>query len=94
MINKKEVERYLGYGKNIPDERTTELIEECIRQIEKIAQPRSIYRIFDLKLKEAEKGADQYHRTHPSDCGRSICGHRSGGNEDAEQKSGKKLKRL
>ena len=52
MINKKEVERYLGYGKNIPDERTTELIEECIRQIEKIAQPRSIYRIFDLKLKE------------------------------------------
>ena len=39
MINKKEVERYLGYGKNIPDERTTELIEECIRQIEKIAQP-------------------------------------------------------
>ena len=52
MINKKEVERYLGYGKNNPDERTTELIEECIRQIEKIAQPRSIYRIFDLKLKE------------------------------------------
>lgn len=52
MINKKEVEWYLGYGKNIPDERTTELIEECIRQIEKIAQPRSIYRIFDLKLKE------------------------------------------
>lgn len=52
MINKKEIERYLGYGKNIPDERTTELIEECIRQIEKIAQPRSIYRIFDLKLKE------------------------------------------
>ena len=52
MINKKEVERYLGYGKNIPDERTTELIEECIRQIEKIAQPRSIYRIFDLNLKE------------------------------------------
>ena len=24
MINKKEVERYLGYGKNNPDERTTE----------------------------------------------------------------------
>ena len=71
MINKKEVERYLGYGKNNPDERTTELIEECIRQIEKIAQPRSIYRIFDLKLTD-----------------------RSGGNEDAEQKSGKKLKRL
>ena len=52
MINKKEVERYLGYGKNNPDERTTELIEECIRQIEKIAQPRSIDMIFDLKLKE------------------------------------------
>ena len=52
MINKKEVERYLGYGKNIPDERTTELIEECIRQIEKIAQPRSIYRLSLIHISE------------------------------------------
>lgn len=54
MINKKEVERYLGYGKNIPDERTAGLIEECIQQIEKIAQPRSIYRIFDLKVTQED----------------------------------------
>lgn len=50
MINRKEVERYLGYGKNAADERTANLIEECIFQIEKISHPRSVYRIFDLSV--------------------------------------------
>ena len=53
MINKKEVERYLGYGKNNPDERTTELIEECIRQIEKIST--APVDIQDLRFKIKKK---------------------------------------
>ena len=61
-------------GKNNPDERTTELIEECIRQIEKNST--APVDIQDLRFKIKRR----------SD--------RSGGNEDAEQKSGKKLKRL
>lgn len=74
MINKKEVERYLGYGKNIPDERTAGLIEECIRQIEKIAQPRSIYRIFDLKVTQEDDIEAAGMRMHSRNLAKNLRG--------------------
>ena len=73
MINKKEVERYLGYGKNIPDERNRTDRGMYPTDRKNSTAPVDIQ---DLRFKIKRR----------SD--------RSGGNEDAEQKSGKKLKRL
>lgn len=74
MIDKKEVERYLGYGKNIPDERTAGLIEECIFQIEKISQPRSIYRIFDLNITEDDNIEAAGMRMHSKNLAKNLKG--------------------
>ncbi len=50
IIDKKEALRYMGFGRNTPDERTVSMMEECIKEVEDIAQPRHIYRRFDLKI--------------------------------------------
>lgn len=50
MINKKEMIRYLGYGKTQPDDRVLELIDICAREVEAIAEPRSVSRRFPLVL--------------------------------------------
>lgn len=45
----KEAVRYLGYGKNVADERTCIMIQESFSELERAADPRSICRIFDMK---------------------------------------------
>ena len=50
IIDRKEALRYMGFGRNTPDERTAAMMEECIREVEHTAQPRHIYRRFDLKV--------------------------------------------
>ncbi len=52
IIDRKEALRYMGFGKNDPDERTAALMEECIRETENTAQPRHVYRRFGLKVTE------------------------------------------
>jgi len=53
-IDKKEVLRYLGYKGSNADKETSDLIDECIDEINNIAKPKYIYKIFDLE-KEDDK---------------------------------------
>lgn len=51
-LNYAECARYLGYGKNTPDENVKELMRECETEIRGCAVPRFIYRIFDICRQE------------------------------------------
>ena len=42
-INKEEVLRYLGYKDQIIDEKITNTIDECIKEVKEIITPRVIY---------------------------------------------------
>lgn len=52
IIDRKEALRYMGFGRNTPDERTLDMMEECIREAEKVMQPRNVHRRFRLKVDE------------------------------------------
>lgn len=47
-IDYKEAARYMGFGRNNPDERTMDLMKECEKELLAIAEPRHIYRQFDI----------------------------------------------
>lgn len=47
MMNKKEILRYLKYGKALPTEADMALIDLCIAECEREITPKSIYRIVD-----------------------------------------------
>lgn len=47
-ISRREIRRYLGYGKNEGDEAVNALIEECIRELTAAASPKSISRYIPL----------------------------------------------
>ena len=49
-ISRKEIRRYLGYGKNEGDETVNALIEECVRELTAAASPKSISRVYPLEL--------------------------------------------
>lgn len=49
-INRGEVLRYLGYGRHEADQAVMGLVEECIAQLLKEAQPRCLYREYPLIL--------------------------------------------
>ncbi|MBO8433869.1 MAG: Vitamin B12 dependent methionine synthase activation subunit [Tyzzerella sp.] len=49
-IKRSEVYRYLGYGRNIPDDKVKDTVEECIDLVLNVADMKSIYRIFDLSV--------------------------------------------
>lgn len=46
----KEAIRYLGYGRHAVDEQTLALIKASFGELDKIAQAKSVYRIFDCKI--------------------------------------------
>lgn len=50
-VNKKEILRYLGYGKNIADETVNNIIDECLKDLENYSDMKSIYKYFPLKIK-------------------------------------------
>lgn len=52
MIREKEIFRYLGYGRNIPDDRVKGLIDICVREVEAAAEPKSIHRRFAVSVTE------------------------------------------
>ncbi len=52
-INRKEILRYLGYGRTEPDVRVTALVEECINELLAASQKNNIYRIFDCHIGES-----------------------------------------
>lgn len=47
-IDRLELLRYLGYGKNLADEKTSLLIDECEKQIIKVIEPRFTYKSFKI----------------------------------------------
>ena len=49
-MNISEVLRYLGYGKNPPDDRTMELIKICINEVEAAAECKSVCRRFNVYI--------------------------------------------
>ena len=51
-ININEIIRYLGYGKSKPDERTMNLIRECIFALKDAVNPKSTYRRFGLNISD------------------------------------------
>ncbi|SEQ47409.1 Vitamin B12 dependent methionine synthase, activation domain [Lachnospiraceae bacterium NE2001] len=51
-VNKKEVERYLGFhGVKEIDEKTSQLIDECIEEMQAQVNPKYIYKTFPLEWK-------------------------------------------
>lgn len=49
-IKRREIYRYLGYGREEADESVTYLVEQCLSELLKAASPRSVTREFPLKL--------------------------------------------
>lgn len=49
-INRKEIYRYLGYGKHEADEAVANLVEECLAELLEAAAPKSVIREFPLRL--------------------------------------------
>lgn len=54
-IRTKEAVRYLGYGKTAVDEKTYVMIQECFEELERISEPKCVYRIFELSFPKEEE---------------------------------------
>ena len=50
--DRKEILRYLGYGKKEADERINILIDDCMLEVQKAASPKVITRVFPLKYQQ------------------------------------------
>lgn len=50
----KEAVRYLGYGTCAVDEKVLQLIQESFLELEKIANPRCVYRIFEISFPSSD----------------------------------------
>lgn len=54
-VNKQDIVRYLGYGKNQPDEVVMAQINECVTELLRISEGKTVNRVFPLKhLSESE----------------------------------------
>lgn len=51
-IRTREAVRYLGYGKCAVDEKTLQMIQESFDELERLAEKKSIYRIFEVSAKD------------------------------------------
>ena len=52
MINRAEIIRYLGYGRQTPDAEILALIETCVQEVEAAAEPKSVMRRFPVEVCE------------------------------------------
>ena len=48
-LDQSEALRYLGYGKNAPDEKVQMLLNECEDELLRIAKPRFVYKVFGIE---------------------------------------------
>lgn len=51
----KEAVRYLGYGKTAIDEKTLSMIRESFEELERISEPKCVYRILELSFPEKDE---------------------------------------
>ena len=67
-IARKEVYRYLGLGRQVPDPLLHEMIEECIAELYHVATPRYLYQIIPIQVDAAQHQLDfgfmQVHSVH------------------------------
>jgi len=49
---KQEVLRYLGYNNQLPDEKTSVLVDSCLEEIAGLAEVRSTHRFYEIKKAE------------------------------------------
>ncbi len=56
-INFNEALRYLGYGENVPDDKTEELLLSCGKLLQRFMEGKFVYKVFDLKDGQIQ-GAD------------------------------------
>lgn len=71
-IDQREALRYMGYGKNKPDEKMQGILDECEQQLLKVISPKFVYKIFDI---EHEENSVKVKSTTLSLEGRDICMH-------------------
>lgn len=50
-VNKREIYRYLGYGKAVPDESIIALVDEVLQQMLTQVKPRSVWQTYDCMIK-------------------------------------------
>lgn len=64
--DRKEILRYLGYGKNCPEPKAAELIEETAQELEQASQLRSVYREYECSIEGSQVtiGTLGVHSTH------------------------------
>ena len=67
-INRENALRYMGF-REAPDERTTELIDKCEERLLNAAEPRYVWRVFDI-----ERGIDNGEALRLSGCGFALTG--------------------
>jgi cobalamin-dependent methionine synthase I len=53
-INLREIYRYLGYGKNIPDDDIKAVIDEVVDSLINVIKPKNIYKIYDCHISGEE----------------------------------------
>jgi 5-methyltetrahydrofolate--homocysteine methyltransferase len=84
-IDYNEALRYLGYGTNIPDEKTKELLLLCSSQLQQSMDAKFIYRVFDYKNGEIPNSDFEFNsnsiKNHLQNCEKVIfmCATLSGG---------------
>ncbi len=73
-ININEAIRYLGYGRSKPDERTMNLIRECVFAVQEAADPRCVTERFDLNVTEDDYIEAAGIRMHSSNLSKNLKG--------------------
>lgn len=71
-ISRREIRRYLGYGREDADEKVAGLIEECVGELEAAASPKSIYRVYPLRLLPEEELDFTVFRTRSRNLSRNL----------------------
>lgn len=59
----REAVRYLGFGRNVADEQTEKLISEVFTELDRIARPKAVHRVFSCvqRKEEIQIGTMQVH---------------------------------
>ena len=71
-ISRREIRRYLGYGRQEADEKVSKLIEECVEELEAAVSPKSIYRVYPFSFLTEEELDFTVFRTESRSLSRNL----------------------
>lgn len=79
-LNQSEALRYMGYGKNVPDEKIQSMLDDCEKNLLSVIKPNYVYKLFDIEKEDNEvvicgttlilKGSDIC--THLNGCNKCV----------------------